>query len=317
MSRVKQKQSLSRISLRGYGSTTLGERTAAVRWTRFATADGIRLGVAVDDGGTLVDLTGTELAGTAIGGGDPLLDLLRAGVPLGTADLDGRPRHSTDDVHVLAPVERPGKIIAIGLNYVDHANETGMTLPTEPLTFAKYPTSVTGPYDDVVVPWAVTQKVDWEAELALVVGTTCGPGRRGTLADVAGWTVANDVSARDLQFRDNQWTRGKSLDTFCPLGPSLVTTDEVDDPQALDVTAEVNGVLMQKAPTSDMVFDVATLMDFLTATVTLEPGDVVLTGTPPGVGAFREPPVLLADGDVVEVAVSRIGRLRNTVRVVR
>jgi 2-keto-4-pentenoate hydratase/2-oxohepta-3-ene-1,7-dioic acid hydratase in catechol pathway len=289
---------------------------ATVWWTRFATADGIRWGVAVDDGATLVDLTGTAVGGVPVGGADPLLDLLRAGADLGGADLDGRARVPTEDVHVLAPLERPGKIIAIGLNYVDHANETGMQLPAEPLTFAKYSTSVTGPYDDIVVPWAVTQQVDWEAELALVVGTTCGPARRGTLADVAGWTVANDVSARDLQFRDAQWTRGKSLDTFCPLGPWLVTTDEVPDPHGLDVTAEVNGVLMQKAPTSDMVFDVPTLMDFLTATVTLEPGDVVLTGTPPGVGAFREPPVFLADGDVVEIAVSGIGRLRNTVRVV-
>jgi 2-keto-4-pentenoate hydratase/2-oxohepta-3-ene-1,7-dioic acid hydratase in catechol pathway len=314
MSKVKQKQSLSRIRVRGYGDD--------VRWTRFATADDVdlrdvRLGVAADDGGTLVDLTGSEVGGVPVAGPDPLLALLRAGVALTSADLDGRPRHPLDDVRLLAPVGRPGKVIAIGLNYVDHANETGMQVPTEPLTFAKYPTSVTGPHDDIVVPWAVTQQVDWEAELAVVVGTECGPSRRGTLDDVAGWTVANDVSARDLQFRDAQWTRGKSLDTFCPLGPSLVTPDEVPDPQALSVTAEVNGVLMQKAPTSDMIFDVATLMDFLTATCTLQPGDVVLTGTPPGVGAFRQPPVFLADGDVVEISVEGIGTLRNTVRVVR
>jgi len=314
MSKVKQKQSLSRMEVRRYGG--------GVRWTRFATADhgdlrDVRLGVAADDGSTVVDLTGTAVGGVRVTGPDPLLDLLRAGAPLTAVSLEGHPRLPLDQVHVLAPVGRPGKVIAIGLNYVDHANETGMAVPTEPLTFAKYPTSVTGPYDDVLVPGAVTQQVDWEAELALVVGTTCGPGRRGTLDDVAGWTVGNDVSARDLQFRDAQWTRGKSLDTFCPLGPWLVTPDEVPDPQALTVTAEVNGVQMQKAPTSDMIFDVATLMDFLTATCTLEPGDVVLTGTPPGVGAFREPPVFLTDGDVVEVAVEGIGTLRNTVRVAR
>jgi 2-keto-4-pentenoate hydratase/2-oxohepta-3-ene-1,7-dioic acid hydratase in catechol pathway len=253
--------------------------------------------------------TAVRLGGPA--GADPILDTLRAGSGFGLPR--GAPEPS-GELRLLAPIGRPGKIVAVGLNYADHTSETGLAAPAEPLTFAKYPSAVTGPNDDIVVPATVTKEVDWEVELAVVVGRTCGPDRRGTVDDVAGYTVANDVSARDLQFRDQQWTRGKSLDTFCPLGPVLVTADELADVGHLRIWAEVNGTRMQDASTADMIFDVAALLDFLTATVTLEAGDIVLTGTPPGVGGFRTPPVYLQDGDVVSVGVDGIGALRNTVR---
>ncbi len=149
------------------------------------------------------------------------------------------------ELQLLAPIERPGKIIAIGLNYHDHTAETGLQAPSEPLTFAKYPTSITGPSDEIVVPTKLTKQVDWEAELAFVIGRRCGPHRRGTIADIAGYTVANDVSARDLQFGDTQWTRGKSLDTFCPLGPMVVSPDEFGDPAGHRIWATVNGSSMQ------------------------------------------------------------------------
>ncbi|SHF54903.1 2-keto-4-pentenoate hydratase/2-oxohepta-3-ene-1,7-dioic acid hydratase (catechol pathway) [Jatrophihabitans endophyticus] len=273
------------------------------------------------------DVRGVVLAGERAvalpevtpGSADPLLDLLRAGADLGEvaraalAAADA-PVYDRAALAVLAPLRRPGKIVAIGLNYRDHTAETGLAAPSEPLTFAKYPSSIAGPGEPIVVPAAITTSVDWEAELAVVVGRPCGPARPGTLADVAAYTVGNDVSARDLQFADTQWTRGKSLDTFCPLGPELVTPDEVGDPQALRIWTTVNGATMQDATTADMIFDVATLLRHLTATVTLEAGDVVLTGTPPGVGGFRTPPVYLADGDVVTVGVERVGELTNPVR---
>lgn len=220
------------------------------------------------------------------------------------------------DLRIRAPIERPGKIIAIGLNYLDHAAETGLAVPAEPLTFAKYSTSVIGPGTAIRVPTAITKDVDWEAELAVVIGRRCGPDRRGTLTDIAAYTVGNDVSARDLQLQDGQWTRAKSLDTFGPLGPCLVTADEIGDPQALRIWSRVNGQMMQEASTADMIFGVAELLDFLTTTHTLEPGDVVLTGTPPGVGGFRTPPVFLQDGDLVTVGVDGIGELSNPVRYV-
>lgn len=251
-------------------------------------------------------------------GPDPLLALLTElgpdGLRAAAADAlrtgGARPAGS---VQPLAPLHRPGKIIAIGLNYRDHTAETGLEPPEIPLTFAKYPSSVTGPGAPVTVPTGITTQADWEAELALVIGRRCGPDRRGVPDDVFAYTVGNDISARDLQFGDGQWTRGKSLDTFCPLGPELVTTDEVPDPYALRVRTEVNGRTMQDGSTGDMIFKIDQLLDFLTAGTTLEPGDVVLTGTPPGVGGFRTPPVFLADGDLVTVSVEGVGALSNPV----
>jgi 2-keto-4-pentenoate hydratase/2-oxohepta-3-ene-1,7-dioic acid hydratase in catechol pathway len=222
--------------------------------------------------------------------------------------------HALDEIRLLAPLHRPGKIVAIGLNYADHTAETGLDAPQEPLTFAKYPTSIIGPGEPIVVPTALTTKVDWEAELAVVIGRSCGPHERGTMAHIAAYTVANDVSARDLQFGDKQWTRGKSLDSFCPLGPALVTPDELPDPHSLHIWARVNDTIMQDASTADLIFSIPELLESITAGVTLEPGDLILTGTPPGVGGFRTPPVFLQHGDTVTVAVDRVGELTNPVR---
>lgn len=283
-----------------------------MRWVRFEKEGVVRLGI--EDGDDILEVSRVgEL--TVSPGDDPLLDLITAGAPLEN-EPETAARHARTAIRVLSPIARPPKIIAIGLNYVDHANETGLSIPESPLLFAKFSSSIVGDGDDIVVPTWLTTQPDWEAELALVVGTRRGPSDRATLADVAGWTVANDVSARDLQFGDGQWTRGKSLDTFSPLGPSLVTPDEIPNASDLRVTTTVNGVTMQSASTADLIFGLEFLLDFLSANFTLEPGDVVLTGTPPGVGGFREPPVFLQDGDVVEVAVASIGKLTNRVRYV-
>lgn len=215
------------------------------------------------------------------------------------------------DLQLTAPVAGAGKIIAVGLNYVDHTAETGIAQPERPLTFAKYPTSIVGPTDDVVVPDHVTQGVDFEAELTLLIGRRCGGATPATLDDVAAYTVANDVSARDVQFGDVQWTRGKSFDTFTPLGPWLVTPDEFGDPSGHRIYAEVDGELLQEDDTAEMIFDVPTLLAFISDGVTLEPGDLILTGTPAGAGGFRTPPRYLQHDQVVTAGVEGIGELRN------
>ncbi|MER5426858.1 fumarylacetoacetate hydrolase family protein [Streptosporangium roseum] len=213
----------------------------------------------------------------------------------------------------VAPL-RPGKIVAIGLNYLDHIREAGMDKPERPLMFAKFPSSVIGPGEPIVIDGELTERVDWEVELAAVIGA---PLRRASpaeaLAGVAGYTVANDVSARDLQFADGQWTRGKSLDTFCPLGPVVVTPDELGDPQSLRLRTVVNGETVQDSSTKEMLFGVAELLSYCSRAFTLEPGDVVLTGTPWGCGEFMDPRRSLRPGDVLEVTVEGIGTLRNPV----
>ncbi len=218
-----------------------------------------------------------------------------------------------EDARPVAPL-RPGKIVAIGLNYLDHIREAGMDKPTQPLIFAKFPSSVVGPEEAVVIDADLTSRVDWEVELAAVIGTPLrGAGQEEALAAVAGYTVANDVSARDLQFADGQWIRGKSLDTFCPLGPVVVTPDELGDPQRLRLGTRVNGETVQDSNTSEMLFGVAELLSHCSRAFTLLPGDVVLTGTPWGCGEFMDPKRSLQPGDVVEVFVDGIGILRNPV----
>jgi 5-carboxymethyl-2-hydroxymuconate isomerase len=214
---------------------------------------------------------------------------------------------------VEAPV-RPGKIVAIGLNYRDHIREAGMDAPAEPLVFAKFPSSVIGARDDIELPDLPEPRVDWEVELAVVVGRRARRVPAGrALEHVLGYTVANDVSARAVQFADGQWVRGKSFDTFCPLGPVLVTADEIDDPQALRLQTEVNGELVQDSTTAEMVFPVADIIAHCSQAFTLEPGDVVLTGTPWGCGEFMSPRRSLAAGDEVVCRVEGIGELRNRV----
>jgi 5-carboxymethyl-2-hydroxymuconate isomerase len=209
---------------------------------------------------------------------------------------------------------RPGKIVAIGLNYLDHVRETGMATPERPLVFAKFATSVIGDGDAIEIDRSLTQRVDWEVELAVIVGRTMrNVSEAAALDHVLGYTVANDVSARDLQFSDGQWVRGKSLDTFCPLGPVVVPALEIPDPQALGLRTRVNGETVQDSTTAEMVFGVAELLAFCSSAFTLEPGDVLLTGTPWGCGEFMDPPRSLQHGDVVEVEIDGIGILRNPV----
>ena len=239
--------------------------------------------------------------------GQPLTDLLEDGrlrAPLGEP-LPAGP---------LAPPVRPGKVVAIGLNYLDHIREAKVAPPPAPLIFAKFPSSVIGPDAPIVIDPALTARVDWEVELAAVVGRTARnvPEERA-LEHLFGYTVGNDVSARDVQFADGQWVRGKSMDTFCPLGPVLVTIDEIPDPQRLGLRTRVNGETVQDSSTSLMLFGVARLISYCSASFTLEPGDVVLTGTPWGCGEFMDPRRSLQPGDVVEAEVDGIGVLRNPV----
>ena len=211
------------------------------------------------------------------------------------------------------PIARPGKVIAVGLNYRDHAAETGQELPTSPMLFAKWQTCLIGPGEPIVLP-TFSEKVDFEAELGVVIG------RRGyrvgvddALGIVAGYICANDVSARDLQRLDKQYTRAKSLDTFGPVGPRLVPAAEIPDPQRLRIRSILNGEVMQDSSTSDMVFSVRELIAFITAGITLEPGDLIVTGTPAGVGLARDPQVFLRPGDTITVAVDGLGELTNPV----
>jgi 2-keto-4-pentenoate hydratase/2-oxohepta-3-ene-1,7-dioic acid hydratase in catechol pathway len=212
------------------------------------------------------------------------------------------------------PIDRPGKIVCVGLNYRDHAEEQGTELPGAPLLFAKWPNALIGPGEPIVIP-RVSKKVDYEAELGVVIGSRVrGVSKENALEAVRGYLCLNDVSARDLQFGDGQWTRGKSPDTFCPIGPRLVPREEVDDPQALGIRCVLNGEVMQDSTTANMIFTVAEIIAYASATMTFEPGDLIATGTPAGVGVFRDPPVLLQDGDEVTIEVERLGTLTNPVR---
>jgi acylpyruvate hydrolase len=218
-----------------------------------------------------------------------------------------------EEVQLKAPIPNPGKIICIGLNYRDHAAETGQPIPEYPTIFSKYANAVIGPDEPIVLP-RVSQRVDYEGELGVVIG------RRGryipedrALDYVAGYLPCNDVSARDFQKRTSQWTIGKTFDTFAPMGPALVTADEIPDPHALDIRVYVSGELMQSSNTRNLIFSVPYLVAYLSQVMTLEPGDVILTGTPGGVGDARTPPRYLQPGDEVRVEIAQLGVLRNPV----
>jgi 2-keto-4-pentenoate hydratase/2-oxohepta-3-ene-1,7-dioic acid hydratase in catechol pathway len=214
----------------------------------------------------------------------------------------------------MVPIDRPGKIICVGLNYRDHAEEQGVDLPKAPLFFSKYTTSLIGPGDPIVIP-SVVEQCDYEAELGVVIGETVkNVSKENAFEAVRGYLVANDVSARDLQFADGQWTRGKSPDTFCPVGPRLVAREEIDDPQTLGIRCILNGEAMQDSSTAQMIFSVAEIIAYVSQIITLEPGDLIATGTPAGVGVFRDPKVLLKDGDEVSVEIEGVGTLTNPVQ---
>jgi 2,4-diketo-3-deoxy-L-fuconate hydrolase len=214
----------------------------------------------------------------------------------------------------MIPIQRPGKIVCVGLNYRDHAEEQGAELPQAPLLFAKFPTALIGPGEPIVIPSIVTQ-ADYEAELGVVIGSVAKDvSSENALEAVAGYICANDVSARDLQFSDGQWTRGKSVDTFCPVGPELVPAAEVSDPHALRIRAIVSGEVLQDSTTANLIFGVDEIIAYASRTTTLEPGDLILTGTPAGVGVFRDPKRLLEDGDTVTIEIEGLGELTNPVR---
>ncbi len=217
------------------------------------------------------------------------------------------------DASWFAPVPRPGKIVCIGLNYHDHALEIGMSVPKTPTIFSKFSSCVIAPGEPVVIPTS-SEQVDYEAELAVVIGRRASHVTANRAYDyVLGYTAFNDVTARDFQFGDVQWQRGKSCDTFAPMGQTIVTTDEIPDPHTLRITLTVNGTVMQDSNTSQLIFRVPELIEFITRSITLEPGDVVATGTPAGVGFGRQPPVFLKPGDVMEVGIDRIGGLGNPI----
>jgi 2-keto-4-pentenoate hydratase/2-oxohepta-3-ene-1,7-dioic acid hydratase in catechol pathway len=216
-------------------------------------------------------------------------------------------------VHMFAPVPRPGKLICIGLNYRDHAAESKMAIPERPVVFSKFSTSVVAPGAPVVLPDS-SKQVDYEAELAVVIGRRCkGVKASRAYTHVLGYSIINDVSARDFQFADGQWQRGKSCDTFAPLGPTIVTTSVVPDPHKLSIKLRLNGKTMQDSNTEQLIFGVPELIEFLSETITLEPGDVIATGTPPGVGFARNPPIFLKPGDVMEVEIEKLGILRTPI----
>jgi 2-keto-4-pentenoate hydratase/2-oxohepta-3-ene-1,7-dioic acid hydratase in catechol pathway len=210
------------------------------------------------------------------------------------------------------PIERPGKIVCVGLNYRDHAEEQGVELPEEPLLFAKWPNTLIGPGDPIVIPPLVT-RCDYEAELGVVIGErVTRVSKENALEAVRGYLCANDVSARDLQFKDGQWTRGKSVDTFCPVGP-LVPAQEIADPHALRIRAIVSGEVLQDSTTANLIFGVDEIISHASQTLTFEPGDLILTGTPAGVGVFRDPQRLLRPGDEVTIEIEGVGTLTNPV----
>ena len=212
------------------------------------------------------------------------------------------------------PVVRPSKIVAIGANYRDHIREMGLDVPERPLVFAKFPNSLSGPFDDIVISPDLTEMGDYEAELAVVIGRkTRRADRREALSAIAGYCVANDVSARDWQFADKQYDRSKGFDTFLPIGPWITTADEVDDPQKLEIRSYVNDELRQDASTSEMIFSVAEIVSFLSTGITLEPGDVILTGTPFGTGFALNPRRSLATGDIVRCEIIGLGAIENRV----
>ena len=220
--------------------------------------------------------------------------------------------YNADNVDRLPPVTNPEKVVCVGLNYRDHAEEGDNPIPDEPVLFSKFPTTVSGPESTIRWDPELTQKVDYEAELVVVIGRETRRVSQETALDhVAGYLVGNDVSARDLQHGDGQWVRGKSLDSFAPIGPEIVTTDEIDDPHDLDIWAEVNGERVQDSTTANLIFGIDELVSFCSQAFTLKPGDLIFTGTPPGVGLYREPPVLLEDGDSVTIGISDLGELTN------
>lgn len=286
-----------------------------MKLVRFGEPGNERPGVLVEEAGALPMIL--DVCGMAYDLEDYNEDFFRrfgmARLP-GLLSESGRKLVRAEGVRLGPPVARPGKIICLGKNYADHAMEFDSKVPQTPILFSKAVTAVTGPYDPIRLP-PDAEIVDLEAELAVVIGreARCVPEDRA-LDYIAGYTILNDVTDRVAQRTDGQWFRSKSLDTFCPLGPWLVTPDEAGDPGNLRVESKLNGVILQNGNTADMIFKIPFLIAYISATITLLPGDIIATGTPAGIGSARQPPLTLHSGDTVEVAVEKLGRQTNTVR---
>lgn len=275
-----------------------------MKLTQFKTkiSDEKRLGMRTGD--VIVDIT--EIA-------PDMISLIKQGSSalLAAEKLTPKSAYALDAVEYL-PAVNAGKVVAIGRNYHDHAVEGGSEPPKSPLLFTKFINALNA-HNAKITLHEISEQIDFEAELAVVIGKRASKVKEEDALDyVFGYTCLNDVSARDLQFSDGQWVRGKSLDGFCPIGPFVTTRDEVPDPQALKIEGVLNGEVMQSSNTKMMIFSVAYLIHYITQAITLEPGDVIATGTPEGVGVFRKPPRLLKDGDVFEVVIEKLGTLRNT-----
>lgn len=282
---------------------------------QFRTSGGSRLGVVVEDG-QIVDVAfAAAKAGKNTAPFHSVLALLDAGPDAFEFVRALKGSHDAipfDPAQLDFPVAAR-KIVAIGLNYLDHAKEAGQPIPSAPLCFAKFTSSLAGPFDPIRLP-AEDAQVDFEGELGVVIGRRAqAVSRENALDYVAGYVAFNDVSARRWQFADGQWTRGKSCDTFSPNGPYLVTRDEVQDCGNLGITTRVNGEVMQDSSTNQLIFSIPELISYLSKSFTFEPGDIIATGTPPGVGFSRKPPRYLQDGDLVEVAIERVGKIANRV----
>ncbi|GDX40596.1 ureidoglycolate lyase [Armatimonadota bacterium] len=287
-----------------------------MKLVRFQTSGNVSLGALVDDN-TVVDFSAADP--TLPTSMKALLALGSAGLQKAAAAITNAPDSAKiplSSVQLLAPVGDAQKILCIGQNYRDHCIEQNQPIPESAILFSKYPTALNDPDGVVRIP-KLAKQVDYEAELAVVIGGAGGGGRyipvEEALNHVAGYMCANDVSARDIQFADKQWVRGKSPDGFYPTGPYLLTADEVADPHDLDISLTLNGQTMQTSNTSNLIFNVPFLISYLSQTMTLLPGDILSTGTPGGVGIFRKPPILLKQGDTMSVTIAGLGTLTNTV----
>lgn len=281
-----------------------------MKLVRFGPAGGERPGI-LDQDGRVRDLSEfvSDLEGDV---------LTRAGLErIGSIDPASLPLVS-DGIRLGVPVGRVGKIICVGLNYSDHAAESGMEEPDEPILFMKATSALCGPNDDVVLPHGA-EAVDWEIELAIIIGDRArNIDASQSMKHIAGYAILNDLSERQWQLeRGGQWMKGKSSDTFAPVGPWLVTSDEIEDPQTLAMSLDLNGERLQNGSSATMIFPVVELVSYISRFMTLEPGDIISTGTPPGVGLGQKPPFYLREGDVMELTISRLGRQRQkTVRAV-
>jgi acylpyruvate hydrolase len=245
-------------------------------------------------------------------GGDAMIERARKAMDDAKAKS-----YALKDVKLEAPIRRPPKVLAVGLNYIDHCKEANLPVPPEPVLFTKWSTSVCGPFDDLTWPAMLNGEVDYEVELGVVIGKRAvNVSEKDALSYVMGYTVVNDVSARTQQFANaKQWDRGKSFDTFCPYGPWIVTRDEIPDPHVLQVRTILNGKEMQNSNTRNLIFNVNKIIAYASQGTTLEPGDLIPTGTPFGVGFSRKPPVFLQDGDMCECEVEKVGTIKNRVRL--